>query len=218
MKERKIYLLRHGQPKLESDKKYYMGRLDLDLSNQGIEQAAGLARKFKEMPLGNIFCSNMKRTEKTAQVIGKYHDIKPQKIKDLCEINLGDWEGRTFEEVRQRYPEEFKKRGEDIINYCTPNGESFFDVNKRVMKAFYDILSNTDKNLLIVGHAGVNKLILCNIRNIPIEDMFKIRQNYACINIIHQRDKEFEIKLLNGKYNERGNLKCYNSKHGLHVH
>src|SRR5208283_2442932 len=106
--------------------------------------------------------------------------------RDLMEINLGAWEGCTFADIEQRFPEEFRKRGSDIVHYRVPAGESFDDCNKRILAAFQDILEASTGNILIVGHAGVNRMILCHIMGMPLQDLFKIRQEYGCMNVIQE--------------------------------
>lgn len=205
MIERKIYLVRHAKPELKSDKKLYIGRTDMDLSVEGIEEAEILAEKFKSVKLEKIYSSNLIRTQKTADIIGKYHGIETNTVKELAEINLGDWEGLSFDEVRTKYPDEYKKRGENIIQYCTPNGESFSDLNKRVIKAFYGILLDTKEDILIVGHAGVNRLILCNVLHMSMKTIFKIPQEYVCVNTILQKHSQLIVKSLNVKYKKSSN-------------
>ncbi len=196
--ERIIYLVRHGETEKGSKKKYFIGQLDLDLSPIGLKQVHDLALKFKDISLDHIYCSNLQRTIKTAQAIGAYHDILPTCIEDFGEIHLGSWEGRSFEEIKCHYPEEYDKRGKDIINYCTPGGESFFEFSKRVTKKFYEVIHTSKGNLLIVAHAGFNRSILCDILEIPLKNLFKISQDYCCINIISCFGGKFKVKKING--------------------
>ena len=117
----------------------------------------------------------------------------------MREIDLGEWEGLSFEEVERTYPEEFQKRGRDIVHYQPPGGESFFDCTKRVIPAFYSLLHATRGNILLVGHAGVNRIILCQVLGKSLADLFDIGQGYACLNLIHYEDGTFTAKVLNGK-------------------
>src|SRR5208337_1578475 len=120
------------------------------------------------------------------EIIVNDKDIPIFARQDLREINLGKWEGCTFADIEQRFPEEFRKRGSDIVSYRIPGGESFDNCNKRVLTAFQDILEASTGNILIVGHAGVNRMILCHIMGVPLQDLFKIRQEYGCMNVIQE--------------------------------
>ena len=61
--------------------------------------------------------------------------------KDLREVSMGEWEGCAFGDIAQRFPEEFKARGSDIISYRVPGGESFADCHQRVIAALEDNLA-----------------------------------------------------------------------------
>ena len=198
MGERLIYLVRHGETEKGSEKKYFIGQSDVDLSPLGLKQAKKLAQRFKDIPLSHIYCSNLKRTIKIAEAIGAIHGMKPICSEGFAEINMGVWDGCSFEEIKSRYPLEYEERGKNISHYRVPGGESFFDFSKRVTQKFYEVLDYTDGNLLIVAHAGVNRAILCDILEIPLKNMFKISQDYGCVNILSYNGKTFKVKRING--------------------
>jgi alpha-ribazole phosphatase len=108
----------------------------------------------------------------------------------LREINLGEWESRTFAEIEKGFPDEFWKRGADIVHYRVPGGESFDDCRRRVLEAFHEILG-ASKNIFIAGHAGANRIILCYIMGVPLQKLFKIRQEYGCLSIISGKHRRF---------------------------
>jgi broad specificity phosphatase PhoE len=105
---------------------------------------------------------------------------------------------KTFEEVRERYPEEFEKRGRDMVHYRPPGGESFLDCTARVIPVFFNILHATRGNVLIVAHAGVNRIILCQVLGVSLAKLFDIDQGYGCVNVIRYRDGSFMLQILNG--------------------
>lgn len=199
MEQRLIYLVRHGEIQ-GPGKKSFIGQTDLPLSSRGIKQAHFLHRELSCVPIARIFCSDLKRSVNTAQTVAGKQNTAITPLKELREINLGEWEGKSFEEIRRFYPKEFKKRGEDIVNYRTAGGESFSDVRDRVMPLFDNICQKTKGNIIIVGHAGVNRVILCSLMGIPLNKMFVISQDYGCLNIIVQRKDDYKIRLLNKVY------------------
>ena len=199
MEQRLIYLARHGEIQGVS-KKSFIGQTDLPLSSRGIKQAHFLHRELSCMSIAQIFCSDLKRSVDTAQIVAGKTNAAVTALRELREINLGEWEGKSFEEIRRFYPKEFKKRGEDIVNYRTAGGESFSDVRERVMPAFNNICQKTKGNIVIVGHAGVNRVILCSLMSIPLSKMFVLSQDYGCLNIVVQRKSDYKIRLLNKVY------------------
>jgi probable phosphoglycerate mutase len=116
---------------------------------------------------------------------------------ELREISLGDWEGVSFREIKERFPEEYEARGRDLENWRPPGGESFADCRKRVLPSLQKILSVSQGNVLLVGHAGVNRTILCGALGIPIKSLMNIGQDYGCINLIEYSDSRLRVHLLN---------------------
>ncbi|MCB8817281.1 alpha-ribazole phosphatase [Desulfosporosinus shakirovi] len=191
-----IYLVRHGDIGLEKEKRY-IGQSDLPLSTLGREQAVLLKKIFSRVPIDNIYCSDLLRAQQTAEIIASVHPIIPTTCAELRELHMGDWEGKSFAEIKARYPEEFKERGEDIVNYSLPNGESFADCHKRVIPAFERLTQSNERTILIVGHAGVNRVILCHILGMPLNKVFRLEQNYGCVNLITKEGLKNRLSCLN---------------------
>ncbi|TEB10439.1 hypothetical protein Pmgp_02348 [Pelotomaculum propionicicum] len=114
--------------------------------------------------------------------------MEPVVRKDLREIDMGLWDGLTFDEVRRSYPGEYERRGADIINYRPPGGESFAQCAARVLAALDEILASAHGSILIVGHAGVNRVIVNWAKEIPLKYILKIPQDYGCLNILMSTD------------------------------
>ena len=178
---------------MPDDEKRYIGQIDLPLSEEGVRQAALLRARLDSEDISSIYCSDLTRTRQTSEIIAAGRDIEIIERPGLREINLGEWEGRTFAEIEQSFPEAFRARGEDIKNYRIAGGESFAECNTRVIAAFGDIISSSSGHIVICGHAGVNRLILCHVLGIPIRYLFGIKQDYGCINIIRHTDTTLQL-------------------------
>ncbi len=189
--KRLIYLARHGAIELPGNEKRYIGQVDLPLSPNGRQQAERLAGELHGVTLSALYCSDLKRSAETAEIVGKRLGLPITVVPALREIGLGQWEGLTFKEVSRCFPEEFQERGRDIVNHHPPGGESFFDCAKRVIPALYDIVLSTGGDCLIVGHAGVNRIILCQALGMALQDLFEISQDYGCLNLIQYSDFAF---------------------------
>jgi len=197
--QRVIYLVRHGAVRTEGKGKRFIGQLDLPLSQEGIQQIQQLKGELRGTQFSAIFCSDLTRSLETAAILaGMQDNLTPAPRSELREINLGQWEGLTFEEVRTRCAEAFEERGRDLVHYQPPGGESFLDCTKRVIPAFYDLLHATRGNILIAGHAGVNRILLCQVLGMSLENLFEINQDYGCLNVIPYRDGTFRLEMLNG--------------------
>ncbi|HML34946.1 MULTISPECIES: alpha-ribazole phosphatase [Sporomusa] len=197
-RERLIYLLRHGKIAIEQNERRYIGQIDIPLSDEGVCQAYRLQEKLAGNDIAAVFCSDLKRSVHTARIIAAKLELQVQSRRELREISMGDWEGKPFREIAQAYPEEYVRRGNDIINYRIPGAESFAECKFRILAAFTDVVKATDGNLLIVGHAGANRLLLCHILGMPLENLFRISQDYGCVNILAGNSGQYRVKLLNG--------------------
>ncbi|GAB4410902.1 MAG: histidine phosphatase family protein [Thermodesulfovibrionales bacterium] len=213
-----LYLIRHGET-VGGDEKRYKGSIDVPLSENGIEQikktAKLLAKLLDSIPLSAIYTSPLSRALKSAEIIAEGHGLKPIVIPELRERSFGIWEGMTFLEIKEKYPVEFENWANNPLKYSPPQGESTIQVKDRVIKALYEILnkshhassithhsllSELQTNIVIVAHGGVNRVILCHIMGIPLENIFRIEQDNSAINIIEFWDKYPVVKLLNGRW------------------
>lgn len=133
----------------------------------------------------------------TARIIAADHctDVTPQA--ELREILLGKWDGMTFRRVKERWPDAFQKRGEDMAGFRPPGGESFLDLQQRVIPAFEQLVNQTGKRILIVAHAGVNRIILCHLLGMPLENLFRITQGCGAMNLIDRQAGRYRIASLN---------------------
>ena len=196
---RDIYLARHGAIEPHPGGRRYIGQLDLPLSGEGIRQAEALRERLRDAPLSAIYCSDLRRSVKTAEIIADPHGITPRPRRDLREVSLGEWEGRLFDEVRRQAPGAYHERGRDIVHFRPPGGESFSDCAARVLPALYDILRATTGTILITGHACVNRVLLSRAMGRSLDELFDIEQDYGCLNLIQVSECSLNLLLLNEK-------------------
>lgn len=192
-RHRTLYLARHGAIETNGSRRTYIGQLDLPLSAEGIRQAEGLREELRDTRLTAIYCSDLQRSMDTAEIVAEPHGISPQPLPELREIHLGEWEGMDFETVRRDFPGEFEARGLNIVGYRPPGGESFQDCALRVIPALYHVFHSTRGDILIVGHAGVNRIILSQAMGADLKDLFKIPQEYCCLDRVLYNDHQFSM-------------------------
>lgn len=183
MAERSLYLIRHGEI-VKPNGKVFVGMTDFPLNIMGMVQGRALGEYFKNKNIEAIYCSSLQRSLYTAQIIAWAKNMQPLIAENIKEINLGEWDGKTFSEIADAYPEEFMARGKDIINYKIKGAESFYECSIRVIIELEKILKNTKGDIVIVGHSGVNRIILCHLLKIDLKNLFNFKQDYGCINEI----------------------------------
>ena len=195
--EKTIFLIRHAEAAGIDEQKRYLGQQDPGLSPLGMLQAEKLCLAFTSFPIKAVFTSDLVRAVNTASLIANDHHCPIEKIKEFREINLGTWEGKTFQEIQAQYTEEYEQRGRDIANYRTPGGESFADLQKRALPAFMNVAEKVEGDVVIVAHAGVNRVILCHLMQRPLQELFCIPQDYAAVNIIRENKGSYNVIAIN---------------------
>ena len=178
-----IYLVRHADCRQDNIKRY-IGQIDLPLNQAGVNQALSLARTLRDIPFTRVYCSDLKRSYDTARIISQERCDLIDPIPELREIALGAWDGFPMAEIHQTYPQEYRERGLDLVNFRPPGGESFHDLAARIIPQFRKLVNISGEYDLIVGHAGVNRIILCHVLGIPMAHLFRLQQDYACMNIV----------------------------------
>ena len=101
---------------------------------------------------------------------------------DLRERHFGRWEGMTFSEISQQYPTEFAAWARNPLRHRPKGGESTIAVHDRVTAALELILMHHagDNKIAIAAHGGVNRVILCHIMNMPLDQIFRIETEQRC--------------------------------------
>lgn len=192
-----LYLLRHGAVEAQPGGKRYIGWQDPALDDLGLRQAQSWADYFASLALGEILCSDLIRCRETARIIGARCSLTPRVLPELREICLGDWEGKSFDKIKRLYPRDFQQRGERIADHRPPGGESFGDLLARVWPIFEAAAFSTPSRTLIVTHAGVVRVILCRLLNMPLENLFRLGQAYGALNIVTKRPEGYRVQALN---------------------
>jgi alpha-ribazole phosphatase len=195
----RIHLVRHGQVE-GHDQKRYNGQTDVTLTDLGVEQYHRLKERLADTPLSACYTSDLSRCVTGADIICRQFDIEPVRRSELRELNIGAWEGLVWQEIQSKWPEEWRARLADLVNYRVPQGENLLDVEHRVMPVINEIVErHKEQEVLVVGHGGVNRIVLLNAIGAPLAGMFNIEQNYGCYNIIdYYADGRATVKLLNG--------------------
>lgn len=199
-----IYLLRHGHIQGLGKEQRYLGQRDWPLSEEGRRQAQALTEEFRRHRIEAIYSSDLLRCTDTAKAIAGPQGLTPQKRKELREVHMGEWEGCTFADIARQYPEAYRQRGENLAQFRPPGGERFADCRDRVLPIFQEILETPMERIVIVAHAGVNRLILASILGMPMDKLFSLSQDYGCYNLIEARKTGCRVALLNAKPLMRG--------------
>lgn len=180
---RSIYLVRHCEIDCGKDK-HYIGITDLPLNDEGKTRAYRLKEYFSGINIEKAYTSPLTRCIQTSEIILEGKKLEKIQVDELKEINMGEWEGKSFEYIKNRFPEQYARRGMEMDLFIPPGGESFLQLQKRVMPAFYRITDGSEGNILIIAHAGVNRVILCGLLGFPLNRVMSFNQPYGCTNVL----------------------------------
>lgn len=195
----RVYLVRHGQV-AGFDQPRYNGQADVALTELGVEQYHLLKERLADKNITACYTSDLSRCSTGAAIICQALGIEPSAHRELRELNIGIWEGLTWQEIKAEWPDGWRARLADLVNYRVPQGESLLDVEARVMPVVNQIVErHKGEEVLLVAHGGVNRIVLLNAIGAPLTGLFNIEQNYGCLNIIdYYQDRRSTVKLLNG--------------------
>ncbi|MBR9985799.1 MAG: histidine phosphatase family protein [Desulfosarcina sp.] len=196
-RQKKVLLLRHGEPLKESDERRFIGQTDPPLSHVGRRQAKRWQEWLSDVPVARIISSDLSRCMETARILCTDRPIIVEPLASLREINLGCWDGMTFRRVRKRWPDAFRQRGLEMARFRPPGGESFLDLQQRVVPVFEEVVDQAGGNLLMVAHAGVNRMILCHLLGMPPENLFRIAQDFGAMNLIGRHANGYRVQAIN---------------------
>lgn len=145
---KKVYLIRHGLPDFPGGKGMCIGSTDIPMGKEGLLQAAEMAKKLP--PLTAVFSSPLTRAVQTAQAIGM-----PVVIVDgLREMYAGEWDGLTFDQIRQRYPELHAARAKDLT-LPLPGAEDHKEALIRFTAAMEQAAILAPCDFAVVAHGGI---------------------------------------------------------------
>lgn len=197
---KKLFLIRHG----ETDGTIalrYCGHTDIVLNERGRDQARGLARRLNHEPLDCIYSSDLARAYETARFIATLRGLNIHLSRRLREIDLGDWEGLTFEEIKARDEELVKKWMVEFERFRMPNGESVAEFRTRVEDEIKDIIARNggQKTVAIITHGGVTRMVLRYLFGWDLSSFWYLRQDTGCLNIIDFELGKPSLLLLNNR-------------------
>jgi alpha-ribazole phosphatase/probable phosphoglycerate mutase len=199
MQRTRIYLVRHGQVEGHEEKRYN-GQVNVPLTPLGKEQSDRVRDYLQDIPIDAVYSSDLDRSRYCAELIAATHKLCVRTEESLRELNIGEWEGRTWEELQEAYPEDWRARLQDLVNFQVPGGESLQDAADRIRPTILKILeSHPGGEIVLVAHGGVNRIVLLDAIGAPLENAFSIEQDYGCLNVIdYFADGNSLVKLLNG--------------------
>jgi alpha-ribazole phosphatase/probable phosphoglycerate mutase len=195
----RLLLIRHAQPREEARGRCY-GTLDIGLSARGQRRAQLLARTLDRIALSAIYSSPCLRAIETAAPLAAVHELRPIIDEALREIDFGDLEGRSYEEIQDSYPEVYWQWMQAPTLVQFPGGESYARLRRRALAAMESIRArHPGETAAVVAHGGVLRAMLADCLSMPDEAIFRLDQSYGAISIVDWIDSVPLVRLLNAQ-------------------
>ena len=204
----RLIFVRHGQSTANIDG-YFAGHVNCSLTDTGLHQARLTAEYIaSEFTPDKVYASDLERAFSTGKIIADKCDIEIIPDKGLREIYAGEWQGSTFDQLTQKYKDEYDIWLKDIGNAATDGGESVRELFTRIEETIHKIAKENDgKTLVIATHATPIRVIMCIAQGLPVSKMNTVPwvSNASVTTVDYENGK---LKLVESDYhNHLGNMK-----------
>ena len=188
---RTILLFRHASADWLGGRKCCLGsRTDAPITPAGRDAAAKLAPLLRASEIASVWHSPMLRCRQTAEAMSG--GLPTGSVPGLEELDCGEWDGKSFDEICARFPEAYARRGADPA-LPPPGGETPEHAAERGLAALQALAARTEGNLAVVAHAGINRAMLCRLTGLPMAEMRSLPQDHLCMNVLRYDGARFSV-------------------------
>jgi len=190
----RLVLLRHAQDQCYGR---FCGHLDPDLSVEGRNTIAGLIQNIASMPPSSVWSSDLLRAQQTAAPIAKHFDLPLRTSVALREMNFGQWEGLSWKEVEARFPEDARTWRESFPHHRPPSGETFQELQRRVIAELERLANEEEPRTLVVTHAGFIRTAIAWVLAMPDDHILRIDLDYGGATVLRKAGGYWSVMALN---------------------
>jgi alpha-ribazole phosphatase len=183
-----LVLVRHAEPVDHSLGRCY-GRLDVELSPAGRTQSRRLAAALACLPVAAVVSSPLRRARDTARPIAELHGLGVQILEGLSELDFGEVEGMTYDEIAASRPRLYAQWMSAPTTVAFPGGESYVELQARATAAVSGLRAGFDgRTVVAVTHGGVVRALLSNVLAVPGDRVFRLVIDPASITRVTWQD------------------------------
>ena len=192
----RLIIIRHGETEWNRRKKM-QGHSDSSLSDLGKKQAEAVADVISSHgPFDVLYTSDMGRALETAGLINRDRQLEVIQETGLRERNLGVFQGLTWAECKEKYPDEYQRMQTRDPDYVIPEGESSRQRMERNVNCLNSIAAQQEgKTVLVVAHGGVLDSIFRHTLQIPLDRERAFSLFNAGINIFSVIDGKWVLEV-----------------------
>lgn len=164
----RVFLVRHGATVLSAEDRY-AGSVDVALSDEGRAQARALGVRLSGEPLAAVYASPMSRAQETARLVAAGRDLEVATVPEIRETDHGHWEGKTRDEIRSSFPDEYERWERDPFTFAPSHGETGLQVLARALPAFLSIVGrHPGGSVLVVSHKATIRLVVGELLGVEL--------------------------------------------------
>jgi len=180
----RLILARHGETVWNREGRI-MGQSDIELTERGREQAARLGAALKDEELAAVYSSPLRRCRETANEIARPHNLEVIPDDGLMELDAGDLDGLTVDELMPRYGEFLKKWATGGPSLKVPGGESMADLQGRAWASVKRVANlYVDGTVVVVSHSLAIQSIVCKALDMSLSNLRRLRMDLASMSIL----------------------------------
>lgn len=195
-----LYLIRHGATANNEARPHKLQgqRTDPSLSEGGQDQAARTGRLLAEVHFDKFYSSPLTRAMQTARAIAEPHGMEVTSVKQINEVDVGDWEGLGWDKIEAEMPEAYRAFMDDPSVHPYYGGETVTDVLRRGDPALRELgFGHLGQTICVVAHNVVNRTFIANLLDIPMKRFAKIPQDNCAVNVIRFQPDRVKLVTLN---------------------
>ena len=193
----RFILTRHGQTQWSLERRF-QGHSDTALIPAGVYQAERLRDRLSCESLTAIYASDLERARHTAQIVASAHHLPVRVVPGLREICFGCFEGKTWDEIREAYPEASQAWWVGMSTICPPGGESLQDFVERVTAVAHRLQeAHAGETILLVTHGGTARALLCAFLGWDLSHFWRWRVDNTSLSVVEDGPLGWRLVLLN---------------------
>ncbi|PWH14718.1 MAG: histidine phosphatase family protein [Anaerolineae bacterium] len=194
----RFILVRHGQTEWNRIERF-RGRADVPLNETGLKQAKATGLRIaKEWQVDAVYSSPLSRAARTAEAIAEHFSLSVQPQPGLIDIDYGEWQGLTPDEVATRWRDELNRWYQQPHLCRIPGGESLEHLRQRGIQAIHELAKHhRGQTIVVVGHTVINRILLLAILGLGNDRFWRLRQDTCAINLFEEADDDFTLIRLN---------------------
>lgn len=193
----RLFLLRHGEVE-ERYHRIFGGRIDMNLSALGHEQAKALATYLRRRPIDVVYASPMKRAQQTLAPLASHCPRPAIEKPEFREVDFGVWTGLSWEEVHSRHQVSAFDWLDRIEKGEIAEAETGATFRARIEPTLRQIVEeHAGQSVAIVCHGGVIRMMLSILLDLPLPKLASFEIDYASVTQVERHTHKTEVTLLN---------------------